>query len=123
MWLPVAAAVAAFFGVRARERIAYTTKLLAKLQAVSKTKATPATVVSRAREPWPEPDEHRFNGSTRIFWGFWDSGRKGLPGQAEFAVRTWETRHPDWTVVILSDDSFQEYVSPSELPTTFDYLL
>jgi hypothetical protein len=121
MWLPVAAAVAALVGVRSAERISYTAKLLAKLQSVSKSKATPARVVSRAREPWPEPDPRRFN-TTKILWGFWDRGRAALPGQAEFAVRTWQTRHPDWAIVILSDDTYRDYVSPSDLPTTFNSL-
>ena len=109
------------FCLTASRTIVTMAKTLMILKNLIGNKQVPATVVSVARKPWPEPDPDRFS-STKILWGFWNSGREAMPGFCQFAVGTWQARHPDWEVVIMSNANFREYVSPAELPTTFESL-
>jgi hypothetical protein len=85
------------------------------------TKTKNVTAKSRPIIRWNEPksSKEKFGESTRIIWGFWDKGESNMPGICELSVLSWKAKNPKWTVIILSDENFKEYVSVSDLPTTF----
>ena len=104
----------------------YFFKALQNLKTIKAKKRLPEQVVSKPiTEPWPEPEspEVLFNNSTRIIWGYWDKGKDNLPGLCQLAVRSWRARHPHWHIVIISDENYKDYVSLSDLPSTFDSLI
>lgn len=71
---------------------------------------------------WPEPNVDAQSGE-KILWGFWDGGQEAMPVVCQLAVRSWHARNPGWRVVILSDTNYKEFVSLSDLPSTFDSLI
>jgi Capsular polysaccharide synthesis protein len=70
---------------------------------------------------WPEPTWTLDN--ERIIWGFWDDGEEGMPALCQLAIESWRARNPTWTVVIINDHNYQQFVSFSDTPTTFQSLL
>ena len=102
---------------------------------VFKKKATFDPVVSAQVGPWPEPvsreellglssslDSHTAINKDKIIWGCWYQGGGKLPGICDMAVQSWRLRHPDWKIIIVSEDNYKNYVSHTDLPSTFDSL-
>ena len=100
---------------------------------VIKRKVQADDVVSAQIVPWPEPISREElirasdPGNTtrvndKIIWGYWHQGADKLPGFCDMAVRSWRLRHPDWKIIILSEDNYKMYVSHTDLPSTFDSL-
>jgi hypothetical protein len=89
-------------------------------QAANMKKVTPVvrTVDTVA---WPEPTWTPDN--EKIIWGFWDAGEDKMSALCRFATESWSVRNPTWTVIIVSDHSYQQYVSFNDIPTTFQSLL
>ena len=124
MAVPAAAATiyAAWWAI---PRAVYVYQVVSLLQNVVKAKTVPKVVASLTEKAnWAEPPsaEERFGNSTRILWGFWNKGRENMPGICELGVQSWEARNPGWEVIILSDENYKNYVSASDVPTTFDCL-
>lgn len=46
-----------------------------------------------------------------------------MPEFNKLAVQSWRVRNPNATIIILSNDNYKQYVSPDDLPSTFDELL
>ncbi|CAB9499720.1 Capsular polysaccharide synthesis protein [Seminavis robusta] len=94
------------------------------LASVSRAKqVTP--VVHRPFDPvWDTPlsSQELFHGSTKIIWGYWNTYPEKFPFLCQKALASWQLRNPDWRVIMLNDDNFRQYVSVSDLPTTFDSL-
>lgn len=103
-------------------QLGYFFKMMNRLVKAGAHKKTPAQVQSIERQTWTEPSADAISTGSKVLWGYWHMGRENLPPFCELCVRTWEARHPGWTVVILSDSSFKTYVSPSDLPSTFESL-
>ena len=107
-------------------------KLLASLRMlwltirVFRRKAHSDRVVSAPVGPWKKPRSRRELleelGTDKIIWGYWHQGSDHLPGFCDMAVQSWRLRHPDWKIIVLSEDNYQEYVSHTDLPSTFDSL-
>ena len=57
--------------------------------------------------------------NTKIIWGYWASYPEGFPFLCQKALESWQVRNPDWTIIMLHDNNFQQYVSVSDLPSTF----
>jgi len=96
--------------------------MMNRLAKAGSNKKTPAKVETIERQPWTEPSEDAIPVGSKVLWGYWHTGRKNMPPFCELCVRTWEARHPNWTVVILSDSNYKTYVGPSDLPSTFESL-
>jgi Capsular polysaccharide synthesis protein len=110
-----------FYGYH--KEIVYTVKTLCSAFSFLIKRRNVPGVTSGTIEPWEEPPptlDHMIGGNNKkIIWGFWDGGETKLPGFCQLAVESWRCRHPDWTIIILSDDNFRSYVSPREVPSTF----
>jgi len=116
----------AYLLARYGEALGYFLKTLKNLKTIKEKKSIPARVISKQiTEPWPEPQssEVLFGNSTRILWGYWDGGEEEMPGLCQLAMRSWRARHPDWHIVIVSEENYKEYVSMSDLPSTFESLI
>ena len=57
--------------------------------------------------------------NTKIIWGYWASYPEGFPFLCQKALESWQVRNPEWTIIMLNDNNFQQYVSVSDLPSTF----
>lgn len=116
----------AFLIARYGEAASYFLKTLKNLDTIKAKKSLPENVVSKPfAEPWPEPQsaDAIFGNSTRILWGYWHGGEDDLPGMCQLALRSWRARHPDWKVIVVSDTNYNQYVSMSDLPSTFESLM
>ena len=91
------------------------------LRSASQAKSIPAVVSLPFDKVWDEPksSQELFKNDTKIMWGFWDSGLEGMPDTCRYAIKSWEVHNPNWKIIILDDNNYQEYVSVSDLPTTF----
>ena len=95
------------------------------LASVSRAKAVTPVVPRDFRahgDLWEDPlnsTASEFKGSTKIIWGYWNSYPDGFPYLCQKALESWRLRNPDWHIVMLNDDNFQQYVSVSDLPSTF----
>ena len=102
------------------------TVLANDLRSVSRAKSiTP--VISRPffqEDSWEEPKSsfELFGNSTKLIWGYWDSYPDNLPDLCQKSILSWQLRNPDWKIIILNDQNYKQYVSVSDLPTTFDSL-
>ncbi|CAB9503065.1 Capsular polysaccharide synthesis protein [Seminavis robusta] len=87
----------------------------------SQAKAIPAVVSRPFETVWEEPKSSAelFDRDTRIIWAYWDKGLQGMPELCQHSVLSWQVRNPDWKVIILDDHNYQQYVSVSDLPTTY----
>ena len=103
-------------------QLGYFLKMMNRLVKPGAHKKTPAQVQSIELQTWTEPSADAISTGSKVLWGYWHTGRENLHPFCELCVRTWEARHPKWTVVILSDSSFKTYVSPSDMPSTFESL-
>jgi Capsular polysaccharide synthesis protein len=124
----IVAAALFFYGYH--KEIIYTVQTLYSAVSFMVKRRNVSGVTSGTIEPWAEPSQtldHNIvgggnkgnNNQKKIIWGFWDGGEAKLPGFCQLAVESWRCRHPDWTIIILSDDNFRSYVSPNEVPSTF----
>ena len=91
------------------------------LKSASKAKSIPAVVSRPFDEIWDEPKSSKemFKSDTKILWAYWDKGLEGMPALCQHAVKSWGVHNPNWRVIILDDNNYQQYVSVSDLPTTF----
>ena len=121
--LSFAVAFAAFFCLCYGEEIFYIIGLLQQLIPNHKARATYSPVISEPVAQWPEPPasiaQLTGDNATRILWGYWHDGRDAMPGLCQLAVRSWQVRNPDWKVIIVSDHNYRQYLSPSDVPSTF----
>lgn len=103
-------------------QLIYFLKMMYRLVRAGSNKKTPVKLENVKREGWPEPSPNLVPTGTKVIWGYWHSGKESMPPFCKLCVRTWVSRHPGWTVVILSDTNYKEYVAPSDLPSTFESL-
>jgi len=94
------------------------------LASVSRAKAvTPVVSVdfTETGQIWKDPpsSEEAFGNSTKIMWGYWNSYPDNFPYLCQKALESWRVRNPDWRIIMLNDENFQDYVSVSDLPSTF----
>lgn len=91
------------------------------INSVKQAKAIPTVVSQPWTDIWEEPksSQELFDNETKIIWGYWDTGLEEMPFLAQHAVESWKVRNPNWRVIILDDSTYQQYVSVSDLPTTF----
>jgi len=91
------------------------------VQSVSKAKNIPPVVSRPFEDIWDEPRSSKelFDHDTKIMWAYWDSGLEGMPELCRYSVQSWKVHNPNWRVIILDDHNYKEYVSVSDLPTTF----
>jgi Capsular polysaccharide synthesis protein len=91
------------------------------IESAGQAKAIPAVVSRPFDYIWDEPKSSAdlFDNDTRIIWAYWDKGLQGMPEICQHSVKSWQVRNPDWRVIILDDDNYQQYVAVSDLPTTY----
>jgi Capsular polysaccharide synthesis protein len=91
------------------------------VDSAAQAKAIPAVVSRPFEYIWDEPKNSAdlFGNDTRIIWAYWDKGLQGMPEICRHSVKSWQVRNPDWRVIILDDNNYQQYVGVSDLPTTF----
>ena len=116
-------------GLYFQREIRYVVCLLAKI--VTAVRKKQQTVVhppviskktsSKKIKAWTEPPNtlNNSNNNKKIIWAYWHAGEEALPGFCQLAVQSWKVRNPGWQVIILSDQNYQQYVSPSDLPSTY----
>jgi len=105
--------------VRYSQELRYLSKMLPKAYSIGEAKKVFNPLVS-LRETWPQPSV-AFN-STRILWGYWDSGNNTMPGFADLAMSLSMKRLPGWQLIILDRINYKSFVGPSDLPSTFKSL-
>lgn len=91
------------------------------VSSAKQAKSIPNVVSQPFQDIWDEPKSSKelFRGDTKIIWAYWDKGVDGMPDLCKHSVESWKVRNPNWRVIILDDDNYQEYVSVSDLPSTF----
>lgn len=71
---------------------------------------------------WPDPPLDLFQNSTRIIWAYWHSGEENLSSLCQISLQSWKVNHPNWQIIILSDETYRNYVPSHHIPSTFDQL-
>lgn len=71
---------------------------------------------------WPEPPLDLFQNSTRLIWAYWHSGEDNLSALCQISLQSWKANHPNWQIIILSDETYRNYVPSHHIPSTFDQL-
>lgn len=93
------------------------------IKSASRAKSIPAVVsVPFDDIMWDEPKSSKElfkNDGSKIMWAYWDKGLEGMPPLCQHAITSWQVHNPNWRVIILDDNNYQEYVSVSDLPTTY----
>ena len=79
----------------------YFLKIMNRLVKAGAHKKTPAQVQSIELQTWTESSADAISTGSKVLWCHWHTGRGNLPPFCELCVRTWEARHPEWTVVIF----------------------
>ena len=94
-------------------------KVVRELSSFGKSKSMLPEVKSAKIETWPKPNPKAFSPEKKLMWGFWNSGEENMPPFVKLCVESWRVKNPDFTVTILSDDNFHQYVATHEIPSTF----
>eukprot|EP00986_Skeletonema_menzelii_P009567 scaffold4383_cov145-Skeletonema_menzelii.AAC.6 len=71
------------------------------------------------RHTWPDPPLDLFQNSTRLIWAYWHSGEANLSPLCQVSLKSWKAHHPNWQIIILSDDTYHHYVPANHIPSTF----
>jgi hypothetical protein len=77
---------------------------------------------SSSSSSWPDPPLDLFQNSTKLIWAYWHSGEENLCPLCQVSLQSWRAQHPTWTIIILSDTNYPQYIPPHHIPSTFDYL-
>jgi hypothetical protein len=112
--------------ISAYRTVIYLVKLLLQILNYSGSKETCfAHIQSVEVEHWVEPKSSKdmFLNSTKVLWGFWDKGENCMPGICQLSILSWRAKNPEWNIVIISDQNFKEYVSTTDLPSTYKSLI
>ncbi|CAE7574578.1 unnamed protein product [Symbiodinium necroappetens] len=61
-------------------------------------------------------------GLPRVIWMFWAQGHEGLGAFRRACINSWMHRNPAWQVLLLSAESCFQYLSETDLPTTWRHI-
>lgn len=61
------------------------------------------------------PSYNRCQVPQRI-WSYWDTGEENAPEIVKFCLRSWREQNPDWSTIVLSDETLGEYISFEGIP-------
>lgn len=60
--------------------------------------------------------------AARTMWFWWSSGKDALNPFLQICLESWKVHHPDWTMVVLDLQSVWRYLTPDELPSSFNQI-
>lgn len=101
------------------EAFIYFIRYMRTMSTLGKIKEQAGRTLVQKQKSWPVPTFSPPN--TKIIWGFWHNVND-LPPLCQLALESWKAHHPDWTIVILDDSNYRQYVPASDVPSTFESL-
>lgn len=54
----------------------------------------------------------------RKIWMFWAQGLEAAPETVQLCVASWQRHHPDWEVVLITEDTLGDYLDRNRYPET-----
>jgi len=76
-----------------------------------------ATMIQTGTTRTYDTNNHKKKDTTKVIWGYWHQGINNLPGFCQMAVESWRLHHPDWNVIILSQENYKDFVRASNSRT------
>jgi len=58
----------------------------------------------------------------RTIWTWWSSGKDALNPFLQICLESWQVHHPDWSMVVLDLQNVWQYLTPDDLPSSFNQI-